>query len=71
MFNIDIFKFKLYNLNEIVLVVGIYGAATMRLIPMFTSINSFQQYSFNKPSIEILYDELIIKKQDDLIFEKA
>ncbi len=60
-----------YNLNEIVLVVGIYGAAAMRLIPMFTKIiNSFQQYSFNKPSIEILYDELIIKKQDDLIFEK-
>jgi len=54
-----------YEMSEILILFGIYSAAALKLIPIFSRIIiSLQQYSFNAPSVDIIYEELFSKYKD-------
>lgn len=55
----------LYEMSEILILFGIYSAAALKLIPIFSRIIiSLQQYSFNSPSVDIIYEELFLKNKN-------
>ena len=55
----------LYEMSEILILIGVYSAAALKLIPIFSRIIiSLQQYSFNSPSVDIIYEELFVKNKN-------
>ena len=63
-------KINSYSFDDTIITVGVFGLASMRLIPSFTRIIiSMQKYSFNKFSINVIYDEFANDNKEDEILE--
>lgn len=64
------FLSKLYNSDEIILILGLYGISVFRILPavsrIITSINTLK---FGKSNIDLLFEEFFLK-EDSNYFEK-
>jgi ABC-type branched-subunit amino acid transport system ATPase component len=59
---------KLYNTEEIILILGLYGISVFRILPavsrIITSINTLK---FGKSNIDLLFDEFFLKEEVNVL----
>ncbi len=56
------------DISEIIVIIGVFAAATTKLLPSVTSIISLVQLiKFNAPAIDVIYSELNLRKENHIL----